>query len=163
MSGVDLTAIEGIGEGTALVILSEVGTDAGRWRNEKAFGAWLGLAPCPKKIGGQAEVVAYQGGGQPGGAGACVWRPGRCKGATARWGRSSGGSRRGARGAQGDNGSGVQAGAGSCTGCSSTGSGTWHEGNRSMRNNTGSGRLRNLAKKAGEMGYELKEKQQQQA
>jgi transposase len=53
MAGVDLTAIEGIEAGTASVILSEVGTDMGRWANEKKFGAWLGLAPNPKRSGGK--------------------------------------------------------------------------------------------------------------
>ncbi len=51
--GVDLTAIEGIGAGTALAILSEIGTDMTRWATEKKFGAWLGLAPNPKKSGGR--------------------------------------------------------------------------------------------------------------
>jgi transposase len=55
MSGVDLTAIEGIKEGTALVLLSETGTDVSRWRNGKAFGSWLGLAPNPKKTGGRLK------------------------------------------------------------------------------------------------------------
>src|SRR5262249_12655978 len=53
MAGVDLTAIEGIEAGTALVLLSEVGTDMSKWANEKKFGAWLGLAPNPKKSGGK--------------------------------------------------------------------------------------------------------------
>lgn len=53
LSGVDLTAIEGIEERTALVLLSEVGTDMSRWPTEKHFGSWLGLAPCPKKSGGR--------------------------------------------------------------------------------------------------------------
>jgi hypothetical protein len=53
MAGVDLTAVEGIEAGTALVLLSEVGTDMGKWANEKKFGAWLGLAPNPKKSGGR--------------------------------------------------------------------------------------------------------------
>jgi transposase len=53
MTGVDLTAIEGIEANTALVLLSEIGTDMSRWPNEKAFGAWLGLAPNPKKSGGK--------------------------------------------------------------------------------------------------------------
>jgi transposase len=52
---VDLTAIEGIGPGTALVILSEVGTDMSRWPSEKKFGAWLGVAPNPKKTGGRLK------------------------------------------------------------------------------------------------------------
>jgi transposase len=55
MSGLDLTAIEGIGAGTALVLLSEIGTDVSRWRNQKAFGSWLGLAPNPKKSGGKLK------------------------------------------------------------------------------------------------------------
>jgi transposase len=55
MSGLDLTAIEGIGPGTALVLLSEIGTDVSRWRNQKAFGSWLGLAPNPKKSGGKLK------------------------------------------------------------------------------------------------------------
>jgi transposase len=53
--GVDLTAIEGIGAGTALAILGEIGTDMSRWANEKKFGAWLGLAPNPKKSGGRLK------------------------------------------------------------------------------------------------------------
>jgi transposase len=58
MAGVDLTAIEGIEANTALVILSEVGTDMSRWPNEKAFGSWLGLAPNPKKSGGKVLSAA---------------------------------------------------------------------------------------------------------
>ena len=53
--GVDLTAIEGIGAGTALAILSEVGTDMSRWASEKKFGSWLGLAPNPRKSGGRLK------------------------------------------------------------------------------------------------------------
>jgi transposase len=55
MAGVDLTAIEGIDVNTAFVVLSEIGTDMSRWRNEKAFGAWLGLAPNPRKTGGKLK------------------------------------------------------------------------------------------------------------
>jgi transposase len=62
MSGVDLTAIEGIKEGTALVLLSEIGTDLSRWRNSKAFGSWLGLAPNPKKTGGKLKSSRTRGG-----------------------------------------------------------------------------------------------------
>jgi transposase len=53
ITGVDLTAIEGIEARTALVVLSEVGADMGRWPSEKHFGSWLGVAPCPKKTGGK--------------------------------------------------------------------------------------------------------------
>jgi transposase len=58
VAGVDLTAIEGIDERTALVVLSEVGTDMGRWPSEKHFGSWLGLAPCPRKSGGKLLSAA---------------------------------------------------------------------------------------------------------
>ena len=51
--GVDLTAIEGIHEHTALVLLSEIGTDMSRWPTEKHFAAWLGLCPLHKISGGK--------------------------------------------------------------------------------------------------------------
>ena len=40
-TGVELTAIEGINDHTALVLLSEIGTDMSRWPTEKHFVAWL--------------------------------------------------------------------------------------------------------------------------
>ena len=40
MAGVDLTAIEGIEEGTALAILAEIGTDMHRWPSVKHFCSW---------------------------------------------------------------------------------------------------------------------------
>ncbi len=43
--GVDLTAIEGIDVGTALVILAEIGVDVSKFPTEKHFAAWLGLCP----------------------------------------------------------------------------------------------------------------------
>jgi transposase len=43
--GVDLTLIEGIDVGTALVILGEVGVDVSRFPTEKHFASWLGLCP----------------------------------------------------------------------------------------------------------------------
>ncbi len=51
--GVDLTAIEGIGIGTALVILTEVGPDLGRFPSEKHFASWLGLSPDNRISGGR--------------------------------------------------------------------------------------------------------------
>jgi transposase len=45
MSGVDLTLIEGISETTALVVLSEIGTDVSKFPHEKNFVSWLGLSP----------------------------------------------------------------------------------------------------------------------
>jgi transposase len=52
-TGVDLTAIEGIDEHTALVLLREIGTDMRRWPTEKQFAAWLGLCPLHKISGGK--------------------------------------------------------------------------------------------------------------
>jgi len=53
LAGVDLTTIEGIAEGTALVILSEIGTDMTRWPSVKHFCSWLGLCPQHKISGGK--------------------------------------------------------------------------------------------------------------
>jgi transposase len=53
MAGVDLTTIEGIEEGTALVILSEIGTDMSRWPSVKHFCRWRGLSPQHKISGGK--------------------------------------------------------------------------------------------------------------
>ena len=53
MAGVDLTTIEGIEEGTALVILSEIGTDMHRWPSVKHFCSWLGLCPQHQISGGK--------------------------------------------------------------------------------------------------------------
>lgn len=54
MSGVDLTVIEGINEMTALVILSEIGTDLSRFPSEKHFVSWLGL--CPQHRGSAGKI-----------------------------------------------------------------------------------------------------------
>lgn len=43
--GVDLTEIEGIDVGTALVILAEIGVDVSRFPTEQHFASWLGLCP----------------------------------------------------------------------------------------------------------------------
>src|SRR4029434_8467029 len=43
--GVDLTQIEGIDVGTALVILAEIGVDVSRFPTEKHFASWLGVCP----------------------------------------------------------------------------------------------------------------------
>jgi transposase len=53
MAGVDLTVIEGIEEGTALTVLSEIGTDMSRWPTAKHFCSWLGLCPQHKISGGK--------------------------------------------------------------------------------------------------------------
>jgi transposase len=51
--GIDLTEIPGIGVLAVLTILSEIGTNMDRWRNEKAFVSWLGLSPANKISGGK--------------------------------------------------------------------------------------------------------------
>jgi len=45
MSGVDLTVLEGVDEGTALVILSEVGADVSRFATVKQLTSGLGQCP----------------------------------------------------------------------------------------------------------------------
>jgi transposase len=54
MAGVDLTVIEGISETTALVILSEIGTDLSKFVHEKNFVSWLGL--CPQHRGSAGKI-----------------------------------------------------------------------------------------------------------
>lgn len=53
VTGVDLTALDGIGEVTALVVVSEVGLDMSKFPSAKSFCAWLGLCPLVKKTGGR--------------------------------------------------------------------------------------------------------------
>ena len=56
MAGVDLTVIEGISETTALVVLSEIGTDLSRFPTEKNFVSWLGL--CPQHRGSAGRIFS---------------------------------------------------------------------------------------------------------
>jgi len=51
--GVDLCAVPGISENTALELISEIGTDMNRWRSGKHFAAWLNLVPNTKITGGK--------------------------------------------------------------------------------------------------------------
>lgn len=51
--GRDLTRIDGVGAGTALCILTEVGFDLGAFPNEKAFVSWLRLCPRRAVSGGK--------------------------------------------------------------------------------------------------------------
>jgi transposase len=53
ITGVDLTQIDGIGEQTALTVVSEVGVDMSKWKTEKHFASWLGLSPTNEKTGGK--------------------------------------------------------------------------------------------------------------
>ena len=54
MAGADLTAVEGIDENTALVILAEVGTDVSRFPTAKHFTSGLGL--CPQHQGSAGKI-----------------------------------------------------------------------------------------------------------
>jgi transposase len=53
MTGVDLTAINGLQAHSILKILSETGLDMTRWPTSKHFGSWLGLAPNNRVSGGK--------------------------------------------------------------------------------------------------------------
>jgi len=52
-TGVDVTAIEGIGPTTGLILLTEVGPNLNRFRSEKHFCSWLGLCPDNRISGGK--------------------------------------------------------------------------------------------------------------
>jgi transposase len=55
VTGVDLTAIEGIDAIHALTLVSELGTDFTKWPTVKHFASWLGLCPSWKKTGGTVQ------------------------------------------------------------------------------------------------------------
>ena len=55
LTGVDLTAIEGIDEIHAITLISELGTDMTKWPTVKHFASWLGLCPQFKKTGGKVK------------------------------------------------------------------------------------------------------------
>ena len=53
MCGVDLTRIDGVDVTTALVVVSETGTDMSKFPSDKHFASWLGLCPGTKITGGK--------------------------------------------------------------------------------------------------------------
>ncbi len=53
LTGVDLTAVDGLDEASAQILVSEIGTDMSKWRTEKHFCSWLGLAPHNDITGGR--------------------------------------------------------------------------------------------------------------
>jgi len=55
LAGVDGTTIEGIEANTALVILSEVGTDRHRWPSVQHFWSWRGWCPQHPMSGGKGR------------------------------------------------------------------------------------------------------------
>jgi transposase len=63
MSGVNLTVIEGIDDGTALTVLSEIGLDMSKWPSEKHFCSWLGLCPQHQASAGKIKSRHIRRGG----------------------------------------------------------------------------------------------------
>lgn len=57
-AGVDLTRIDGLGAGSVLKLLAEIGTDLSRFVNVKHFCSWLGLSPGTKISGGKVLSAA---------------------------------------------------------------------------------------------------------
>ena len=53
VNGVDLTTIEGVDVMIAETILSGIGTDMSRWKDEKHFVSWAGLTPSKDVSGGK--------------------------------------------------------------------------------------------------------------
>ena len=51
LTGVDLTALDGLEEKTIITIVSETGIDLSKWKSARHFSSWLGLSPRPKKTG----------------------------------------------------------------------------------------------------------------
>ena len=52
-AGADLTQLDSIGPFAALRLISEIGTDMGRWPSPNHFASWLTLAPQNKVTGGK--------------------------------------------------------------------------------------------------------------
>lgn len=53
LTGVDLTEVAGLDESTVQLVVAETGTDMRKWRTEKHFCSWLGLAPHNDITGGK--------------------------------------------------------------------------------------------------------------
>lgn len=53
LTGVDLTVVDGLDDSSAQIVLAEIGTDMSKWRSEKHFCSWLGLAPHNDITGGR--------------------------------------------------------------------------------------------------------------
>jgi transposase len=53
--GVDLTELEGLDEISALIVISEIGTDMSKFATVEKFCSWLGLCPNFKKTGGKVK------------------------------------------------------------------------------------------------------------
>jgi transposase len=53
IAGVDLTRIDGVDVMTAQTVITEIGLDMSRWKNEAHFSSWLGLCPSHEISGGK--------------------------------------------------------------------------------------------------------------
>jgi transposase len=60
MTGVDLTAVDGLEAMTVQNILSEIGTDMSPWPTVKHFASWLRLSPNNKVTGGKVKQRGTQ-------------------------------------------------------------------------------------------------------
>jgi transposase len=60
LTGVDLTQIDGVDELTVQKVLSEIGTDMGKWPTVKHFTSWLRLCPNNKITGGKVIQTGVQ-------------------------------------------------------------------------------------------------------
>lgn len=58
--GRDATQLPGLTDYSVLTLVSEVGSDLSRWKTEKAFTAWLGLAPASHQSGKRRGRVSRQ-------------------------------------------------------------------------------------------------------
>lgn len=55
MTGVDLTTVDGFDATTIQTVISECGLDMSKWPTEKHYASWLGLSPNNKITGGQVK------------------------------------------------------------------------------------------------------------
>jgi transposase len=55
MTGIDLTAVDGLQGTTVLTVIAETGLDMSRWPTERHFTSWLTLCPGVNKTGGRSE------------------------------------------------------------------------------------------------------------
>lgn len=51
--GTDLSAVDGVGRGTLLTLVCELGDNFGQFRSSSAFASWAGLCPNNKVSGGK--------------------------------------------------------------------------------------------------------------
>src|SRR5262245_44881732 len=90
--GVDLTQVDCIDVGTALVILAEIGVDVSRFPTEKHFASWLGV--CPRQYeSNQTKKKRGPARGRTAWRSRCAWRRKRWAEPCHHWGCSTGGSR----------------------------------------------------------------------